>query len=188
MGCVTEPDQTRPSSVTQTFDISRQKSLGPHQLGTAEDQTVTVLVCVAKPNSRLRADWEPCGSQSSYLSGRFPVAWLPACLLFLQPLAPRVYGCFLIQQHGLSLHAHLVLCCALPASSTSLIRTAQHGVLGLTDALTLTLLGELGRSAPEVPGPRSQWESLDDSEGIRDIGSKGLKRLSSPKQYSLNRA
>lgn len=90
MGCMTEPDQTSPSSVTQTFDLSRQKPLRPHQLGAAEDQTVTVLVCVAKPNSRLRPDWEPCGPQRSYLSGRFPVAWLPACSCSL--LLPECNG------------------------------------------------------------------------------------------------
>lgn len=70
--------------------------------------------------------------------------------------SPSAVGCSLIQQHGLSLHAHLVLCCALPAGRSSLMRTAQHEVLGQKDALALTLLRELGRSAPELAGPRSR--------------------------------
>lgn len=63
MGCVMEPDQTSPSSVTQTFDLSRQKPLRPpHQLGTAEDQTVTVGMCgraKLKTQTRLGALWAP---------------------------------------------------------------------------------------------------------------------------------
>lgn len=93
--------------------------------------------------------------------------------------SPSVMGCSLIQLHGLSLHAHLVLCCALPTGSSSLMLTAQHGVLGKKDALALTLLGELGRSAPEA-----DWPQITTVKESGDIGSKGRKRLSSPKQYS----
>lgn len=153
-GCVTEPDQTSPSSVTQTFDLSKQKPLRPHLLGTAEDQTVTVLVCVAKPNSRLRPDWEPCGPQRSYPSGLFPVAWLPACSCGL--LLPE-YNEVLSHPAAWTLPSCPPCAMLCPPRRQLLTHwTAQHRVLGQKDALALTLLWELGRSAPELAGPRSR--------------------------------
>ena len=80
----------------------------------------------------------------------------PAFCLFLQPLAPRVYGCSLNQRHGLSLHCPPCSAMLCPPHWQLLTQTAQHGVLGQKDALALTLLGELGRSAPELAGPRSR--------------------------------
>lgn len=45
--------------------------------------------------------------------------------------------------------------CMCPPRWRLLTQTAQHGVLGQKDALALTLLGKLGRSAPELAGPKS---------------------------------
>lgn len=114
------------------------------------------------------------------------MAWLPACSCGL--LLPEYNG---VLSHPAAWTLPSCPPCAMlcpPRRQLLTHWTAQHRVLGQKDALALTLLWELGRSAPELAGPQ-----ITTVKEFWDIESKGRKRLSSPKQYSpwgppLNRA